>query len=154
MKNLNQLLLKFDLKQNYQHEDFYVSKSNFYAFNLINKWPKWEKNILNIHGEKYYGKSHLSNIFKKKYNAYKIQANEFNNENLKEFILNICNNSVRLLINYMEKFKLLGIDITEQKAKEICTNISFYEFENYTKAIFIKNDMKKAIKIIFKNNFI
>jgi len=65
MKDLNQLLLKFDLKQNYQHEDFYVSKSNFYAFNLINKWPKWEKNILNIYGEKHCGKTHLSNIFKK-----------------------------------------------------------------------------------------
>ena len=24
---------------------FYVSKSNFYAFQLIEKWPKWEKNI-------------------------------------------------------------------------------------------------------------
>ena len=54
------------------------------------------------------------------------------------FILNVCNNSIRLLINYMEKFKLLGIHITEQKAKEICTNISFYEFENYTKAIFFE----------------
>jgi len=66
-----------------------------------------------------------------------------------KFILNVCNNSIRLLINYMEKFKLLGIHITEQKAKEICTNISFYEFENYTKAIFVDNDMKAAINIIF-----
>ena len=85
MKDLNQLLLKFDLRQNYKNEDFYVNKSNFFAFDLINKWPKWEKNILNIHGEKYCGKTHLSNIFKKKYNAFKVQANEFNNENLKEF---------------------------------------------------------------------
>ena len=83
MKDLNQLLLKFDLRQNYKNEDFYVNKSNFFAFDLINKWPKWEKNILNIHGEKYCGKTHLSNIFKKKYNAFKVQANEFNNENLK-----------------------------------------------------------------------
>ena len=66
-----------------------------------------------------------------------------------DFILNVCNNSVRLLINYMEKFKLLGINITEEKAKEICTNISFYEFEKYTKAIFIDNNLKDAIKIIF-----
>ena len=85
MKDLNQLLLKFDLKQNYQHEDFYVSKSNFYAFNLINKWPKWEKNILNIYGEKYSGKTHLSNIFIKKFKGKKIIANQFNNETLKEF---------------------------------------------------------------------
>ena len=85
MKNLNQQLLKFDLKQNYKNEDFYVNKSNFFAFSLIEKWPKWEKNILNIHGEKYCGKTHLSNIFKKKHKAFKIQANEFNQESLKEF---------------------------------------------------------------------
>ena len=85
MKDLNQLLFKFDLKQNYKNEDFYVNKSNFFAFNLIDKWPKWEKKILNIYGEKHCGKTHLSNIFKKKYNAYKIQANEFNNQSLKEF---------------------------------------------------------------------
>ena len=70
-------------------------------------------------------------------------------KNAENFILNVCNNSIRLLINYMEKFKLLGIYITEQKAKEICTNISFYEFENYTKAIFINKDVKTAIQIIF-----
>ena len=85
MKNLNQLLLKFDLKQNYKSEDFYVNKSNFFAFNIIEKWPKWEKNILNIYGEKHCGKTHLSNIFKKKYKALKIQANKFTNESLKEF---------------------------------------------------------------------
>ena len=85
MRDLNQLLLKFDLKQNYKNEDFYVNKSNFYAFNLIESWPRWEKNILNIHGEKYCGKTHLSNIFKKKHKAFQAQANEFNSENLIEF---------------------------------------------------------------------
>jgi len=85
MKDLNQLLLKFDLKQNYKDEDFYVSKSNFYAFDLINKWPDWGKNILNIHGEKYSGKTHLSNIFLKKFKAIKIKTSQFNNESLKNF---------------------------------------------------------------------
>ncbi len=85
MNDLNQLLLEFDLKQNYKNEDFYVNKSNFFAFSLIEKWPKWEKNILNVHGEKFCGKTHLSNIFKKKYKAFKISANEFSHENLKEF---------------------------------------------------------------------
>ena len=65
------------------------------------------------------------------------------------FILNICNNSIRLLINYMEKFKLLNIPITERKVKEICTNISFYEFEKYTEEWYINNNLKFAIKIIF-----
>jgi len=85
MNDLNQLILKFDLKQNYKSEDFYVNKSNFFAYNLIEKWPRWEKNILNIFGEKYCGKTHLSNIFKKKHGAFKIQANEFESKNLKEF---------------------------------------------------------------------
>jgi len=85
MKDLNQLLLKFDLKQNYKDEDYYVNKSNFFAFSLIEKWPRWEKNILNIYGEKHCGKTHLSNIFKKRNKAFKMQANEFNNESLKEF---------------------------------------------------------------------
>ena len=85
MNDLNQLLLKFDLKQNYMNEDFYVNKSNFFAFSLVEKWPRWEKNILNVYGEKYCGKTHLSNIFKKKYKAFKIQANEFSQESLREF---------------------------------------------------------------------
>ena len=85
MKDLNQLLLKFDLKQNYKNEDFYVNKSNFFAFSLIEKWPKWEKNILNVYGKKHCGKTHLSNIFNKKHKAFKMQANEFSHENLKEF---------------------------------------------------------------------
>ena len=84
MSNLNQLLLKFDLKQNYKDEDFYVSKSNFYAFNLLNRWPKWEKNFLNICGEKFSGKTHLTNIFLKKFKGIKIEARNFKNENLKE----------------------------------------------------------------------
>ena len=60
-----------------------------------------------------------------------------------KFILNICNNSMRLVINYMEKFKLLDTKITLEKAKQICTNISFYEFENYTKAYAAKLSLMK-----------
>ena len=84
MKDFNQLLLNFEYKQNFKDEDFYVSNSNYYAFNLINSWPKWEKNFLNICGEKYSGKTHLSNIFLKKFKGIKIDANSFENKNLKE----------------------------------------------------------------------
>ena len=70
-------------------------------------------------------------------------------EKAEEFILNICNNSVRLLINYLEKFKLLNISIDEKKVKEICTNISFYEFENYTRAWYIDKDLQTSIKLIY-----
>mgnify|MGYP001227565472 CR=1 FL=1 len=83
MKSLNQLLLDFDYEQNFRDDDFYVGKSNFYPFELINNWPKWEKNFLNISGEKFSGKTHLTNIFLKKFDGIKIESNLLNNENLR-----------------------------------------------------------------------
>ena len=83
MKSLNQLLLDFNYEQNFKDDDFYVGKSNYYAFEIINKWPKWEKNILNISGEKFSGKTHLVNIFLKKFNGIKIESNLLNNGDLK-----------------------------------------------------------------------
>ena len=125
MKNLNQLLLKFDLKQNYKSEDFYVNKSNFFAFNIIEKWPKWEKNILNIYGEKYCGKTHLSNIFKKKYKALKIQANKFTNESLKEFKLfeNLILDDFD--VNIDERLMYTLFNIADQDNKFILINSLF-----------------------------
>ena len=84
MTNLNQLLLNFEYKQNFKDQDFYVSKSNYFAFNLINTWPKWEKNFLNICGDNFSGKSHLANIFLKKFKGIKINAHSFKNEHLNE----------------------------------------------------------------------
>ena len=84
MKSLNQLLFDFDYEQNFNDDDFYVGKSNFYPFELINKWPNWEKNFLNICGDKFSGKTHLINIFLKKFNGIKIESNFLNDENLKQ----------------------------------------------------------------------
>ena len=88
MSDLNQLLLKFDYKINFNEHDFYLSKSNSEAFNMVNKWPNWEKKILNISGEKFSGKSHLANIFKQKSKAFLVTGQEINNsvfKNLKLF---------------------------------------------------------------------
>ena len=83
MKDLNQLLLDFDYKQNFRDDDFYVGKSNFYPFELIDKWPKWEKNFLNISGERFSGKTHLTNIFLKKFNGIRVESNLLNDDNIK-----------------------------------------------------------------------
>ena len=80
MSNLNQLLLNFNQKQNFNYNDFYVSESNFYAFKLIDTWPKWEKKILNIYGETGCGKSHLSQIFISKHKAKLFKENQLNND--------------------------------------------------------------------------
>jgi len=84
VKDLNQKIINFDFEENFKNEDFFISKSNRHIFKLLNNWPKWEKNFLNINGDKYSGKTHLVNIFLKKFNGIKFEADLFNNENLKE----------------------------------------------------------------------
>ena len=51
---------------------------------MFNLWPKWEKNFLNISGENYSGKSHLIDIFLKKYGGIKFNTNDFNEQCLTE----------------------------------------------------------------------
>jgi len=111
VKNLNQLLLDFDYKQNFRDDDFYVGKSNFYTFELINKWPKWEKNFLNICGEKYSGKTHLVNIFLKKFNGVSIKSSLLNDENLKKIkpFQNIILEDLNLNINEKIIYTLFNI---------------------------------------------
>ena len=84
MKNLNQQILNFDYEQNFKDQDFYVSKSNEYSFKLLNSWPKWEKNFVNLIGEKFSGKSHLINIFLQNFKGIKISASKITNDFLKE----------------------------------------------------------------------
>ena len=84
MRDLNQEIIKFDYSQNFTDDDFYVSKSNKHIFDLLIKWPKWEKNFLNISGEKFSGKSHLINIFLNKYKGIKIDAKNITNDFLKK----------------------------------------------------------------------
>jgi len=64
-----------------------------------------------------------------------------NNERLviandaEEFLLRVSNGSVRTLINYLEKIKLIDQTITIDLAIKICSNIGFHRFEEYTQII-------------------
>ena len=66
-----------------------------------------------------------------------------------EFIINMSNNTVKILINFMEKFKLLGETITYDLAVQLCSNISLLSFEEYTKLI-RKGSIKEAINLIYE----
>ena len=114
MKNLNQQILSFDYDQNFKDQDFYVSKSNEYSFKLLNSWPKWEKNFVNLIGENFSGKSHLINIFLQNFKGIKITASEITNDFLKEIkiyeniiiedlVENIDENLLFTLINTIEQ---------------------------------------------------
>ena len=125
MKSLNQLLLDFDYKQNFKDDDFYVCESNHYAFQLVNKWPKWEKKFLNIIGAKYSGKSHLANIFLKKFKGIKIDSQKLNEENFKEITSyqNIILEDFDQNIN--EKLIYTLINMIEQENKFLVINSNF-----------------------------
>jgi DNA polymerase III delta prime subunit len=66
-----------------------------------------------------------------------------------EFILNISNNTVKILINYLEKFKLLNEKITLQLAVKLCSNISFLIFEEFTKLI-LEQKLTQSIQLIYE----
>ena len=106
MNELNQLLLNLNHKQNFNEQDFYISKSNYYAYQLIQNWPKWEKNVLNIFGEKSSGKTHLADIFLGKNKGIKIDSKKLNDEIFKELkvheniVLDNFNNNIEERLIY------------------------------------------------------
>ena len=111
MTNLNQLIIKFDYEQNFKDDDFYVSKSNAHIFELLNSWPRWEKNFLNISGEKYSGKTHLINIFIKKFEGIKFEAHALKDDDLKKIKLyeNIILENLDEKVNENLLYSLLNI---------------------------------------------
>jgi DNA polymerase III delta prime subunit len=88
-------------------------------------------------------------------NLHKILKKIKDNENIvmhpeaEEFILDICNNTAKILINYMEKFKLLDQEITMDLANNICTNISFLTFVKYTESLKTKK-LNESIGILYE----
>jgi len=66
-----------------------------------------------------------------------------------EFIISVCNGSIRILLNYLEKFKIINQLITLELANKICTNISFIIFKDYTNLL-INNNLLDAIDILYK----
>ena len=43
IRDLRQEVFKFEQLSNFDKNDFFVSKCNYFAFNLIKSWPNWEK---------------------------------------------------------------------------------------------------------------
>jgi DNA polymerase III delta prime subunit len=66
-----------------------------------------------------------------------------------DFIISISNNSVRIIVNYLEKFKLLNREITIDLANKVCTNISFQEFNRYTHLCKNEKNLQGAIDLIY-----
>ena len=84
MRDIDQTIIKFDYDKNFKNNDFYLSKSNKHIFNFLNIWPKWERNFVNITGEKFSGKTHLMNIFLNKNKGIKFEGKSLENDDLKK----------------------------------------------------------------------
>ena len=65
---MEQTYFKYNLKSNSKIDDYFVGKSNIYAFNTLIKNKLNNNNFLLV-GPSKSGKTHLSSIWQKKYNA-------------------------------------------------------------------------------------
>ena len=67
----------------------------------------------------------------------------------KDHLLLMSGNSIRTLINYLEKIYILGVRIDIELCKKLCSNISFQNFENYIEKIKTR-ELSDAIDILYK----
>ena len=158
MRDLNQEIIKFDYKKNFKDDDFYVSKSNKHIFELLNKWPKWEKNFLNINGENFSGKTHLINIFLKKFNGIKLESNSLNNNDLKDIKIhqNIVLENLNKKIDEKLFFTLCNIIEQDNKYLIVTSNqpivdidFDLIDLKSRSKNFLLQNIEKPDDELIF-----
>ena len=151
MKNLNQQILKFDYDQNFKDQDFYVSNSNEHSFSLLNSWPKWDKNFINLIGEKFSGKSHLINIFLEKYKGIQINSDDISDDFLQSIKIyeNIVVEDLTEKINENLLFALINIVDQDNKYLIVTSKIPIVDFKfklndlNSRSANFILSQIEK-----------
>ncbi len=158
MRNYNQQIIKFDYSPNFSDDDFYISKSNENVFNFLNRWPVWEKNYLNISGEKFSGKSHLINIFLKKFKGLVIESKFFDNEFIDKIKAhqNIVIENLDHTVN--EKLLYTLINIIEQENKYLIVtsidpivniNFNLEDLNSRSKNFILQNIEKPSDDLIF-----
>ena len=172
IKDLRQQLFNFEFNKSFNKNDFFVSESNFYAYNLLFSWPKWEKKILNIYGERNSGKTHLIKIFLQKNNGiildplklkdYELEEIRFNENIILENIeKNLDENLLYSLIDIIEKYNkfliltsnkpLIDLNIKLKDLKSRLKNCLFAEIDKpddiLIKALITKNLADHQISI-------
>ena len=165
MSQLDQLLLNFKFRKNYDKNDFFVSSSNFYAFTLVDTWPNWEKNIINICGERYCGKTHLAEIFLKKNKGKLINLKTENIKNLNDLRLfenividnfdkNIDENYIFTLFNFVDQNNKYLLINSEKPINEI--NFDLADLNSRAKNCLIAKIDKpddELIKVLLSKSF-
>jgi len=78
----------------------------------------------------------------------KLAENIVVDKDAEKFILTLCKNNIKVLINYLEKFKLFNQPINLSLANKLCCNINFNDLANYTVCL-LNNQLIPAINIIY-----
>ena len=158
MRDLNQQIIRFDHNQNYKDEDFFISNSNKHILDFFEQWPKWEKNFLNIVGENFSGKTHIVNIFLKKFKGIKLDASLLNNDNLKELKIyqNIVLENLTNKINEKLLYTLINMIDQDNKFLIITSskpmvdlNFSLEDLSSRSKSFILQNIEKPDDELIF-----
>jgi replication-associated recombination protein RarA len=63
------------------------------------------------------------------------------------YLMSISNNSIRTILNYLEKYKIINIPITKTYIEQTTTDIHYQVFESYTSSI-MKRDTPESVAII------
>ena len=79
-----------------------------------------------------------------------LQEKLFVSPEAKDFMVTVCNHSIRTLINYLEKFRLVNKNIDLSLAQDVCTNINFEKLEVYTNLCF-SNELHQAIEVLYES---
>ena len=148
MNEFNQKIIKFEYEKNLTQNDFFVTKSNQHVFKLINDWPKWEKKFINIYGEKFSGKTHLINIFLKKNNGIKIDAQSFDENYLRKVKINENIVLENLEVGINEKLFFTLLNIIEQDNKYLIIT----SLDPVTKINFKLKDLNSRMKNFILQN--
>ena len=141
-KKMSQLTFKFPFKKRYFEQDFFVSSNNFSAYKLIESWPNWPGNWLNVYGESGSGKTHLSKILEKKIERIKI----LDESHLDNTVVSELNKSECLIIdNFNNKVDDKLFYSLLNHSKQINNYILVNSFKPLNKFNFTLNDLKSRI---------
>ena len=158
MSDLDQKIIKFDYDKNFKNDDFYLSKSNKHVFDFLNIWPKWERNFVNVSGEKLSGKTHLMNIFLHKNKGIKFEAKSLKNDDLKNIKIyeNIVIENLSSDVNERLLYTLLNLIEQDNKfiivtSTDPIVNISFdlKDLQSRAKNFILLNIEKPNDDLIF-----
>ena len=155
---MDQKIIKFPHEKNLKDSDFFVSKSNKHVHDFLLSWPNWEKNLVNICGENFSGKSHLINIFIKKFKGVIFNADTFDNDNLssldihQNIVLENLNNEINekliyTLINIVEQNDKYLIITSYRSISEI--NFNLDDLKSRAKNFLIQDIQKPDDELIF-----